>query len=123
MMKLSRIGNFTILKVVQLSHHQADARYGASRGIQCSCMSLMSINLILFKLPHCWDLMDLDSISQKGDELFKSISKFKCIGVEDLPHAFSIETCSICVDFLENSTGEITADKYLVSIMEIIVSF
>ena len=39
-MELNRIGNFTILKVVHASHHQTDARYGASQGIQSSYMSL-----------------------------------------------------------------------------------
>ena len=39
-MEVNRIGNFTILKVVHDSHHQTDARYGASHGIQRSCMSL-----------------------------------------------------------------------------------
>ena len=64
-MELNRIGNFKIVIVVQASHHQADARYGASWEIQCSCMSLMSINWTLFKLPHFWDLIDLDSILPK----------------------------------------------------------
>ena len=43
-MELNKIGNFKIIKVVQTSHHQTDARYDVSRGIQCSCISLMPIS-------------------------------------------------------------------------------
>ena len=50
-MGLNRISNFTIRNVVQATHDQADARYGASQGIQCLCMSLLSISWALFKLP------------------------------------------------------------------------
>ena len=59
-MELNRIGNFTILKVIQTGPHQPDARYGASWGIHFSCMSLMSISWTLIK-----------------DELFKSIDEFR----------------------------------------------
>lgn len=44
MMELNRIGIFIIIKVVEASHQQADARYGTSSEIQCLCMSLMSIS-------------------------------------------------------------------------------
>lgn len=87
-MELNKIGNFKIIKVVQTSHHQTDARYDVSRGIQCSCTSLMPIIWTSFKLPHFWELIDLDSISQKGDKIFKSINKFSYLGVEDVPQVF-----------------------------------
>ena len=32
-----------IMKVVQATHNRGDVRCGMSRGIQCSCMSLMSV--------------------------------------------------------------------------------
>ena len=37
------IRDYTIMKVAQANHHQGDARYGKSRGMQCSCMSVISI--------------------------------------------------------------------------------
>ena len=82
----------------------------------------LSIIWTLFKLPHFWDLIDLDSILQKGDELFKSINEFKYLGVEDLPNGFLIENCLIDVIVLEDRSGEITAGAYLVSITGIISS-
>ena len=39
--------------------------------------------------------------------------------MEDLPEEFSVENCSINVEFLENKTGEITAGAYLLSVVEI----
>ena len=55
----------------------------------------------------------------KGDQLFKFIGKFRYLGMEDLPQEFSVENCSINVEFLENKTGEITAGAYLLSVVEI----
>ena len=37
------IRDYTFIKVVQASHQQGDVRYGVSRGIQCLCMSLISV--------------------------------------------------------------------------------
>ena len=56
------IWDFTIIKVVQATHHRGDVRYGSSRGAQCSCMFLMSISWTLFRSPGLWDKFDLDSI-------------------------------------------------------------
>ena len=64
------IRDYTIIKVVQASHHQGDIRYGASRGIQCSCMSFMSVSWILFKSPGMWDKFELDCTLAKGDQLY-----------------------------------------------------
>ena len=106
--------DYTIIKVVQETHHQGDVRYGASRGIQCSCMSLVSVS---WKSPGLCDKFDLDSILGKGDQLFKFIGKFSYFGMEELPQEFSIENCTINVEFLENKTGEITAGVYLLFIV------
>ena len=46
---------YTIIKVVQATHHQGDIRYGSSWGIQYSCMSLMSITWTFFRSPALWD--------------------------------------------------------------------
>lgn len=57
-MALSRISNFTTVKLAQAAHHQGYSRYCASRKMQCSYVSLMSISLILFKPQHFGDLFD-----------------------------------------------------------------
>ena len=38
------IRDYTIFRVVQPTHYQDDIKYGASRGIRCSCMSLISVS-------------------------------------------------------------------------------
>ena len=116
------IGNFDtrIMKVVQATSHQGDIRYGMSKGMQCSCMSLMSVCWTLSKPVSIWDSSDLDCILQKGDFLFKYLNKYGYLGMEDLPHEFFIENSSINVEFPNIRTGETTAGAYLVSITEIV---
>ena len=94
-----------------------------SRGMQCSCMSLMSVCWTLFKLVSIWDSFDLDCILQKGDFLFKSLSKYRYLGLEELPQEFFIENLSINIEFLNFTTGEITAGAYPVSITEIVSDY
>ena len=89
------IRDYTLIKVVQASHHQGDVKYGVSRGIQCSCMSLISVSWTLFKSADLWNNFDLDCILGKGSQLFKYIAKFKNLGAEGLPQEFMTENCLI----------------------------
>ena len=75
------------------THHQGFVRYRMSRGIQCSCMSLMLVCWTLFKSAGIWGSFGLDYILQNS---------------------------SINVEFLNNRIGEITAGAYLLSITEIV---
>ena len=107
---------------VQASHHQSDVRYGASRAIEYSCMSLISVSRTLFKYPGLWNKVDLDCIFGKGDQLFKFVRKIRYLGVEDLAQEFMTKNCPIYFELLENKTGEITIGAYLLSIAEIVSS-
>ena len=109
-----------VIKVVQATLHQGDIRYGMSSGMQCSCMSLMSVYWILFKSARILDSFDINCILQKGDLLFKSLNNYRYRGVEDLTQELFIENLSINVEFLNNRTGEITPGAYLVSVTEIV---
>ena len=68
------------MKIVQVTCHQGDIRYGMSRGIQCSCMSFISVCWTLFKSASIWDSFDLDCILQKGDLWFKSLNITDILG-------------------------------------------
>ena len=120
----SSIRNYTIIRVVQGTHHQDEVRYGTSRGIQCSCMSLISVSWALFKSPGLWDKFDLRCILGKGDLLFKFIGTFRYLGIEEFPQKVLIENSSINLEFLENNLEirkeEIRAGAYLLSFAEII---
>ena len=52
--------------------------------------------------------------------MFKFIGRFRYLGKEDLPQEFLVENSSINVEFLENKTGEITAETYMISVSEIV---
>ena len=67
----------TNIKVFQATHYQGDVRYGSSKGIQCSCMSLISVIWTLLRSPNQWNKLDLNSLLGKGDQLFKSHGKFR----------------------------------------------
>ena len=94
------------MKVLQATHHEGDVRYGMSRGIQCSCMSLMSVFWTLFKSASIWDSFDLDCILQKGDFLFKSLNSYRYIGMEE----FFIENSSTYVEFLNTKQERLVLD-------------
>ena len=71
-----RIRDYTIITVVQATHHQCDVRYTTSTGIWFLYLSLISVCSALFKSPDQWNKFDLDDILGKGDQLFKSLRKF-----------------------------------------------
>ena len=73
------IRSIHISKVVQGTSHQGDIRYGTTADIQCSCISLMAVCWSCIKSISRWNSNDLDRILRKGDELFKSLSKFKLL--------------------------------------------
>ena len=86
------LNNFDIriIKVGYATHHQGDIRYGMSRGIHCSCMSLMSIFWTLFKSASIGNSFDLGFILPKGDLLFKSLNNYRYLGMEELPQKFFV---------------------------------
>lgn len=83
--------DYTVIKVVQVTHYQGDVRYVTSRGFRFSCMSLISVTSKLFKSAGPWDKLDLLG---KVDALFKFIAKFRHLGIEDLPQDFLTENSS-----------------------------
>ena len=55
--------------------------------------------------------------------MFKSLNKFKLLGVDDLPTKWEIYSHSIDIAPLENRTGEITSSPYLTSIGDIVSNY
>ena len=95
-----------LTKIVRVTHHQGDLRYGVTAGIQCSCMSLMSVYWNTFIAVTTWDGTDLDV----EDRLFKSLNRYRLLGVDDLPRTVNIYSHSV------------TLNAYLISLREIIES-
>ena len=109
-----------ISNIVQGTNHQGDIRYGTTAGIQCLCISLIAVRWSLIKSISRWDIIDLDQILGKGDEFFKSLDKFKLLGIEGLPTKIEIYSHSIDIALLGNRTCEITSSNYLTSIGDIV---
>ena len=80
----------------------------------------MALFWSLTKSISRWDSNDLDRILRKGDEFFKSLNKFKLLGIEDLPTKMEIYSHSIDTALLENKTGEVTSSRYMTSIVDIV---
>ena len=55
-----KVRDYTIIKVVPTTHHQAIFRYGTYSGKQCSGMSFMLVASTLLRSPRMWDTFDLD---------------------------------------------------------------
>ena len=61
-MSRALLSSGTVTKIVRATHHQGDLRYGATAGIQSSCMSLLSVCWDSFISVTTWDGTDLDMI-------------------------------------------------------------
>ena len=58
-------------------------------------MSPISESWTLFRYPGQWEKSDLDCVLGKGDQLFKSIDKFRYLEIEYLQQKFLIESSSV----------------------------
>ena len=77
------------------------------RGIECSCISLISVSL---NLLVNW----ISSILDERVNFYKSIDKFsRAERVEDLPQELLMTNCSMNVEILENEAGGITVSYLL----------
>ena len=122
-MSRALLSSVTPTKIVRATHHQGDLKYGATTGIQCSCISLMSVCWNSFMSVTTWDGTDLDMILVNGDWLFKSFNQYRLLGVDDLPRAVNIYGHSVDTFFLlYNKTVEIKLNAYLICLREIIES-
>ena len=63
-------------------------------------MSVITVIWTLFRSPGQWKKLDLDGLLGKGDQLFKSLNRFRYLGIENLPQEFSIQ--GLNMQFLEN---------------------
>ena len=61
-------------------------------------------------------------ILENGDRLFKSWNQYRLLGVDDLPRSVDVYSHAVDIFLLDNKTGEITLNVYLVSSKEIIES-
>ena len=63
-------GPYKIAGIVQASFSQGHEKFGVTRGIQCTCISLYSVCFSSIKLILEWLSEDLEYIIVKGDKLY-----------------------------------------------------
>lgn len=92
-------GPYAILKCIQASFHQGHEKFGNTRGIQCSCISLFSICFSTLKAVSRWTCNDLEYILEQGDTLYKQQNSLDFLSAaETLPlnvNSFSLEASTV----------------------------
>ena len=88
-----------ILKFVQGNFNQGDERFHESRGIQCSCMTIVSICMTKVRKPTIWKELDLDFVLTQGDNLFKSTGINRMLYSDELPKVFDLENSKFVIEF------------------------
>ena len=86
---------YSILKVVQASHHQGDNRYGNTAGNQCSCNSLFAIVWSFLRNVALWNTFDLDHILLNGDLVYKKLNVNRSLFISDLPNRIDTDNGTV----------------------------
>ena len=107
------------MKVVHAIFYQDDNKYGILSGIQCSCMSFMSVSCTLFKSVSTWDSFGLNCILQKQKGIYylnfslwfliiSNSHNYRYSEMQNLPLEPCIENLTVNAEFRNNVTAEIT---------------
>ena len=108
----SNPGPYTIRNCVQARFSQGDPRFGDTRGIQCTCISLYGICFSAFKNISRWMQNDLDCILEKGDQLFKAQRTHSYLSCPQLPRQIKIGNLNVEAQFLDNYFGFLGIGNY-----------
>ena len=96
---------YSIQKVVQASFSQGHPKFGSTRGIQCTCISLFSICFSIFKTVSRWNRHDIEYVIEKGDALYKMQNTNQLLSYTQLPRVVQVEHLLVPVNFLEDCYG------------------
>ena len=91
-------------RVIQASFHQGNEKFGSTKGIQCSCISLFTITFSAFKNVARWNCHDLEYVIEQGDALYKTTGRTDFLACTDLPKDLLIENVPVRVDFLPHAS-------------------
>ena len=64
-------GSYNIAGIVQACFSQGHEKFGVTRGIQCTCVSLYSVCFSSFKPIFEWSSEDLENVIVKVDQLYE----------------------------------------------------
>ena len=90
---------YNIVRSVQAGFHQGHETFGATKGIQCSCISLFSVCFSVFKSVSAWNKNDLEYVLEKGDLVYKAQNSITFLSVPELPTTLVIEDFPLTLNF------------------------
>lgn len=85
-------------------------------------MSFISLSQTFVRSTGQWDKFEWDSTLGNQYQLFKYLSKFRYLGIENVSREFLMEGFHINGQFVENSTKENKAEEFLLLVVEIVNS-
>ena len=77
--------SYSVLKSAQGSYNQGHGRFGATAGMQCTCISLFSLCWSVNLKVSIWQSHDLDYILCTGDKIYKDLGVSNYLNADDLP--------------------------------------
>ena len=86
------------LTVIKASFNQGNDKFGHTKGIQCSCISLFAVSFSVFKNVARWTCHDLEYIVEQGDALYKSTGSTNFLSCPELPRNLYIEGFQVTID-------------------------
>ena len=86
--------------VIEATFHQGNDKFGSTKGIQCSCISLFCVSFSAFKNISRWSSHDLEYVIEQGDALYKATGSVEFLSCPDLPRELEIENVNVQIDFL-----------------------
>lgn len=92
-------------KAILASFHQGDDKFGATKGVQCSCISLFGVVFSSFKNIGFWDINNLEYVIEQGDELYKTTGSNTFLSCPELPQTFFVESVQVTVDLTQHDFG------------------
>ena len=93
------------LATIQATFHQGNDKFGETKGIQCSCISLFGIIFSAFKNIARWTCHDLEYIIEQGDGLYKTTGRSDYLSSTELPQEITVENLQVNIDLDANYFG------------------
>ena len=90
------------VNTIAATFHQGNDKFGHTKGIQCSCISLFCVSFSAFENIARWNCHDLEYILEQGDVLYKSTGRTEFLSCPDLPREITIETNLVQLDLPQN---------------------
>ena len=93
------------LTTIKATFHQSNDKFGETKGIQCSCITLFGVTFSAFRNIAWWTSRDLEYIIEQGDALYKTTGSTDYLSSTEFPREITIENLRVNVDFIDNANS------------------